>query len=52
MIERIVAEPGQTFARRDGIFYRDGRPVPPGQQPLVTSKIPMNFSIACPRIPM
>jgi signal peptidase I len=39
MIERIVAMPGQTLEYRDGAFWRDGKPVPAGECPLVTGQI-------------
>ena len=47
-IERVVAEPGQTFEIRDGKFYRDGRLVPPGEQPIVQDQIPCPFKIEAP----
>lgn len=48
MIERIVAGPGQTFERRDGVFYRDGAPVPLHEQPIVQAGLPARFRIAAP----
>lgn len=48
MIERIVAEPGQTFERHDGVYYRDGRPVPPGETPLVSANLGLNFKLTAP----
>ena len=47
-IERVVAGPGQTFERRDGVFYRDGQPVPPAEQPIVQEQIPRNFKLQAP----
>lgn len=48
MIERVVAEPGQTFERRAGVFYRDGRPVPPSESPLVTEYLWSDFKLTAP----
>ena len=47
-VERIVAGPGQTFERRVGVFYRDGLPVPPEQEPLVTDQLPQDFVLQAP----
>jgi signal peptidase I len=47
-IERIVAGPGETFERRDGVFYRNREPVPPDRQPLVQDQIPWNFQLVAP----
>lgn len=49
MIERIVAGPGQTFERRGGVFYRDGQPVGPGEQPIVQSEVTWDFKITAPK---
>ena len=47
-VERIVAGPGQTFERRAGVFYRDGQPVPPEEEPLVTDQILQDFKLEAP----
>lgn len=49
MIERIVAEPGQTFERRDGIFYRDGKPVPLDEEPLLPDFLPPDINMTAPK---
>ena len=48
MIDRVVAEPGQTFERRGGIFYRDGRKVPVNEEPLKIEFLPGDFKLTAP----
>ena len=47
-VERIVAGPGQTFERRAGVFYRDGRPVSLEEEPLVTDQLLQDFKLEAP----
>lgn len=47
-IERVVAAPGQTFERRQGLFYRNGRLVPPSEQPLIQDQVHWDFKITVP----
>lgn len=46
--ERVVALGGDTYERRDGVFYRNGNPVPPEEQPLVTEQLWKNFKYTVP----
>lgn len=48
MIERVVAGPGQTFERRNGVFYRDGQQVPLEEAPLVTKYLSPNLKLVAP----
>lgn len=48
MIERIVAGPGETIERRDGIYYRNGRELALEEEPLVSGYLPLNLKLTAP----
>lgn len=47
-IERIVAGPGQTFARKGRNYYLDGRKVPASAGPLNQTEVPWNYQLQAP----
>lgn len=48
-LERIVAGPGETFARVRGSYYRNGEPVPPDRGPLTESEVVWDYRLEAPR---
>lgn len=47
-VERVVGEPGDTFERRAGKFFRNGQPVPKSEEPIVQDQIPWDFKLQAP----
>lgn len=47
-IERVVGLPGDVFVSKQGEFFRNGKPVPPGEGPLHPSGLPGNFELHVP----
>ncbi len=46
--ERVVAGPGQTYSRRDGVYYLDGQPAEPRGQPVGDDQIWWDFELTAP----
>ncbi len=47
-IERVVALPGETFSRKQGRHFRNGRPVPVTEAPINRSEVRWDYELEAP----
>jgi signal peptidase I len=47
-IERVVALPGETFSRRQGRYFRNGRPVPEAEGPINRTEVRWDYQLEAP----
>jgi hypothetical protein len=47
-IERVVAGPGETFARKGGLYFREGRAVPSWEAPINRTEVTWDYELRAP----